>query len=446
MSLPAQRGLLLAAPSSGAGKTVLTLALLRALGRASGQASGGRDTAVRAAKSGPDYIDPAFHAAACGAPSVNLDAWAMGEAELRSRAAAQGGDLLLVEGAMGVLDAGRCGTGSAADLARALGVPVVLILDISKQAQSAALAAAGLRALAPDLALAGVILNRAGSDAHAKMARQSLETAGISVLGAVPRTPSLALPERHLGLVQAGETDQLEPFIEAAADTIAASVDLTALRRAATPLAAPHNDAAAHRLPPPGQRIAIARDTAFAFAYPHLLSDWQAQGAEILPFSPLADQSPAAQADAIYLPGGYPELHAGPLSAAQSFRTGMQRAATAGTRIYGECGGYMVLGETLEDAHGTRHPMLGLLPLTTSFARRKLTLGYRNLQPVAANALWTGPAPLKAHEFHYAAITHEGAADRLFHATDATGAPLPDMGLRRDNVAGSFAHLIATNH
>lgn len=440
MSLPAQRGLLLAAPSSGAGKTVLTLALLRALGRA----SGGRDTAVRAAKSGPDYIDPAFHTAACGAPSVNLDAWAMGEAELRSRAAAQGGNPLLVEGAMGVLDAGRCGTGSAADLARALGVPVVLILDISKQAQSAALAAAGLRALAPDLALAGVILNRAGSDAHAKMARQSLEAAGISVLGAVPRSASLALPERHLGLVQAGETDRLEAFIETAADIIAASVDLTALRRAATPLVAPDAKTAAHRVPPPGQRIAIARDTAFAFAYPHLLSDWQAQGAEILPFSPLADQSPVAQADAIYLPGGYPELHAGPLSAAQGFRTGMQRAATKGTRIYGECGGYMVLGETLEDAHGTRHPMLGLLPLSTSFARRKLTLGYRNLQPVAASALWTGPALLKAHEFHYAAITHEGAADRLFHATDATGAPLPDMGLRRDNVAGSFAHLIAT--
>ncbi|APX90511.1 cobyrinic acid a,c-diamide synthase [Brevirhabdus pacifica] len=434
MSVPRPRGLLLSAPASGSGKTVLSLALLRALGR--------DGTGVRAAKSGPDYIDPAFHAAACGTPSVNLDAWAMPVEELRQRATGQGGDLLLVEGAMGVLDAGRCGEGSAADLATALGIPVVLILDIAKQAQSAALAAAGLRALAPDLPLAGVILNRAGSDGHVAMARQGLAKAGIPVLGAVRRNPALALPERHLGLVQAGETHALEAFIEAAADIVAEGVDLAALRDAALPLTPPAG--AARSFAPPGQRVAVARDTAFAFAYPHLLSDWQAEGAEILPFSPLADEGPDPRADAVFLPGGYPELHAGHLSAARGFRAGMARAAAMGARVYGECGGYMVLGETLEDAAGVLHPMLGLLPLGTSFARRRLTLGYRNLTPMSSDGAWPGPGPLKGHEFHYATITHEGEAERLFAASDATGAPLPEMGMRRDNVAGSFAHLIAT--
>ncbi len=209
----------------------------------------------------------------------------------------------------------------------------------------------------------------------------------------------------------------------------------TRLAASAIPLAT----GGAARSPLSAQRIAVASDAAFAFAYPHMLGDWRAQGAEMLPFSPLADEAPP-EADAVFLPGGYPELHAGRLAAAARFLGGLRRAAEAGASIYGECGGYMTLGETLEDAEGVAHPMAGLLPLVTSFARRRMTLGYRRLAP-RPGAPWQGP--LAAHEFHYASIAQEGAAERLFDARDAAGADLGPMGLRRGRVCGSFAHLIA---
>ncbi|MFV0334142.1 MAG: cobyrinate a,c-diamide synthase [Tropicimonas sp.] len=423
------RGIVIAAPTSGAGKTTITLGILRALSR--------RGVAVRAAKSGPDYIDPAFHEAACGALSVNLDAWAMPPATLRARAAAQGGEVLVIEGAMGVLDGARDGTGSAADLARALGLPLLLVLDIAKSGQSALLPAIGLRALHPGLPLAGVILNRAGTPAHVALARAPLEAAGVTVFGALARDGALHLPERHLGLVQAGETEGLDAFLDRAAEQVEAGIDLDALLDAAAPLPPPGSDYP--KLPPPGQRIAIARDPAFAFAYPHLLADWRAQGAEILPFSPLAGQGPDARADAVYLPGGYPELFADRLAGASGFRDGMQAAAGRGARIHGECGGFMALGQGLIDGDGARHAMLGLLPLVTSFHTRRLTLGYRRLSPLPG-APWT--MPLMGHEFHYATILEEGPAERLFAATDATGAALPQMGLRIGNIAGSYAHVI----
>ncbi len=433
------KGLVIAAATSGAGKTTLTLGLLRALRN--------RGLRVRAAKSGPDYGDPGFHLAASGAASVNLDAWAMTPADLRARAAAQSGDFLLVEGAMGVLDGARGGGGSAADLARVLGLPVVLVIDIARQGASAALSAAGLRALAPDLSIAGVILNRAGSDAHAALAAEPLRKAGFTVWGALPRDAELALPDRHLGLVQAGEIAALEPLLERAARACEAALDLDALYAGGAPLAglapgaAP--DGAERRFAPLASHIAVARDEAFAFAYPHMLADWRRAGAEISFFSPLANEPPAPEAGAIFLPGGYPELHAPRLAAAGRFRRAMHRAAEDGAVIYGECGGYMVLGEALEDAQGISHPMLGLLPLSTAFARPQRILGYRQLRALPGGVF---NGSFRAHEFHYATITSEapGAADgRLFEACDATGAPCPPMGLRRGRVAGSFAHLIA---
>jgi cobyrinic acid a,c-diamide synthase len=423
------RGLVIAAPASGTGKTTVTLGLLRALRD--------RGLSVVGAKSGPDYIDPALHAAACGQPSVNLDAWAMPPDRLRALAAGQPGDLLIVEGAMGVLDAAADGRGSAADLAAALGLPLVLVLAIDGQGQSAALAPAGLRALRPGLPLAGVILNRAASPRHAALARRGLEAAGAPVLGAVPRTAELALPSRHLGLVLPGEIAGLEATLARAAATIATAVDLDALLAAARPLAPP--GAAAPRLPPLGQRIAVALDASFAFAYPHLLADWHAAGASIAPFAPLADEAPASDADAIFLPGGYPELHAGALAAAETFAAGIRAAAARGARIYGECGGFMALGDALTDAEGRAHAMLGLLPLATSFAERRLTLGYRRLSP-RPGAPWA--QPLAGHEFHYATITASGPGEALFHATDATGDTLGPMGLMRGSVSGSFAHVI----
>ncbi|MEO0915016.1 MAG: cobyrinate a,c-diamide synthase, partial [Pseudomonadota bacterium] len=288
-------------------------------------------------------------------------------------------------------------------------------------------------ALRPELSLAGALLNRIRSPRHATLAEAGLATAGVPCLGTLAEAEDLRLAERHLGLVQAPEHPDLEAFLERAAARLAASCDLEAIAAAARPIA-PAGPLA--RLPPIGQRIAIARDEAFTFTYPHLLEDWQAAGASIHPFSPLADDAPDGEADAVFLPGGYPELHAGCLAAAARFKDAM-RATTA--RIYGECGGYMVLGETLKDADGRAHPMLGLLPLRTSFASRKLHLGYRRLTPLG------GPfdAPLNGHEFHYATTEYAGKAQPLFAAEDADGAALPDMGMAVGTVSGSFAHLIA---
>lgn len=422
-------GLVIAAPASGTGKTTVTLALLAAL-----RAGGHRPAA---AKSGPDYIDPAFHAAATGQASVNLDAWAMDPASLRARLAALPGGIVLVEAAMGVLDGAAGGGGSAADLAAALGLPVVLVLDVARQSHSAALAPAGLARLRPELALAGVIANRVGSDRHGRLVAGALADAGVPLFGSLPRDPALALPERHLGLVQAGEHPDLPAWLERAGELAAERIDLGALRAAAGPATPPAGPPA--RLPPPGSRIALARDTAFAFAYPHLLDDWHAAGASLHPFSPLAGEAPDPAADAVVLPGGYPELNAGRLAAAGRFRAGMQALVARGVTIYGECGGYMVLGEALVDAGGNRHAMLGLLPVSTSFAARRLHLGYRKLRHDGALP-W--PRELAGHEFHYASTLHEGDGPPLFEARDAEGNPLPPMGRRRGTVMGSFAHVI----
>lgn len=418
------RGLILAAPSSGSGKTTVTLGLLRALAR--------QGLAVRGAKSGPDYIDPRFHAAASGAPCLNLDAWAMAPERIRALAAGPG--LLLIEGAMGLFDgAPPDGRGATADLARLLGLPVVLVVDAARMAQSVAPLVAGFARHDPGVRVAGVILNRVGSPRHEAMLRQALAPLGLPVLGALPRSAALATPSRHLGLVQAGERPDLEAFLDRAADALAEAVDLAALEALAAPLPAA---GPAPLLVPPAQVIALAEDVAFGFAYPHWLQDWRSAGAEIRAFSPLADE-PVPDAGFVFLPGGYPELHAGRIAAAGRFLASLRAAARAGVPVYGECGGFMVLGEGLTDAAGHRHAMAGLLGLETSFAERRLHLGYRRVSATA------GPFPGEwaAHEFHYATtLRAEGVP--LFAASDAEGTPLPPMGLVRGSVAGSFAHLI----
>ena len=417
------KALVIAAPGSGSGKTTVTLGLLRAL-RNSG-------VAVRGAKSGPDYIDPRFHEAACGVACPNLDAWAMNGDRLV--AVATGEELLLIEGAMGLFDgAPPDGKGATADLARLLNVPVVLVVDCSHMAQSVAAVVNGFASHDPDIRVVGLILNKLGSMRHEKILRRALLPVGVPVLGAIHRQDGLTHPSRHLGLVQASEHPDIENYLETVAHIVKERIDLNALVRMADPL--PEGQQV-RGFPPPAQRISIARDEAFAFAYPHLLNDWHAAGAELSFFSPLADEAPP-QCDLIFLPGGYPELHAGQLAQARNFRAGMEAAVRSG-QIYGECGGYMVLGQTLTDAQGTTHRMLGLLALETSFARRSLHLGYRALRPLG------GPfaSPLAGHEFHYA-TTQMAEGPPLFEATDAEGNALAPMGLRMGSVSGSFAHVI----
>lgn len=426
-------GLVISAPASGSGKTTLTLGLLRALTRAGHR--------IQPFKCGPDYIDPAFHTAAAGRASVNLDSWAMRPALLDALTAAPA-DLAIAEGAMGLFDGvlhkGGTGTGASADIAARFGWPVVLVLDASGQAQSAGAVARGFASHRPDVHLAGVVLNRVASPRHEAMLRAGLAEAGIATLGALPRRGTLHLPERHLGLVQAQEHGALDELLDTLADLIAGHVDLDAVLAAAAGSA---GGGTARPTPPPGQRIALARDAAFSFTYPHMLAGWKRQGAEIIPFSPLADEAPARRADCCWLPGGYPELHAGRIATAHNFLTGLRDFAQ--TRpVHGECGGYMVLGDSLTDADGTAHQMAGLLGLQTSFARRRMHLGYRAAQLLSAMPGLPAGARLRGHEFHYASIVAQPDAP-LARVTDAAGSEMPETGSFRGRVSGSFFHLIA---
>ncbi|WP_298397902.1 cobyrinate a,c-diamide synthase [Sphingobium sp.] len=428
-------GLMIAAPASGTGKTTVMLGLLRALSE--------DGLTVQPYKSGPDYIDPAFHRAACGRASFNLDSWAMTPG-LIDAIAAQAADagLVIAEGSMGLYDGvasiGGTGHGASADIAKRMGWPVVLVIDVSGQAQSAAATALGFARFDPDLPFAGVILNRVASPRHERLARRGMEAAGIRVLGALPRRGDLTLPERHLGLVQAVEHPDLDRAIADYASFLRAHADLDVIRQAAQGQASGQGSG----LPsPPAQRIALARDEAFSFTYPHLLEGWRRAGAEILTFSPLADEAPAPDADLVWLPGGYPELHAGRIAAASHFLAGLRRHAQS-RPVHGECGGYMVLGEALIDKAGKRHAMAGLLGLVTSYAQRRMHLGYRHaalLAPVAGMAAGTA---LRGHEFHYSTIIDQPDAP-LAHVTDADGAAVPETGSHRGSVTGTFFHMIA---
>lgn len=432
-------GLVVAAPASGSGKTTVTLGLLRALRD--------RGVAVASAKVGPDYIDPRFHEAASGRPCPNLDSWAMRRSTVNDLIAglSVAADLVVCEGVMGLFDgapvSGGGARGTTAEIAALTGWPVVLVVDAAGQGQSIAALACGFRDHRPDVRLAGVIANRVGGPGHVALLRDALAEVDVPLLGALPRRTGLALPSRHLGLVQAEEMADLETFIAAAAAETADHIDIDAVRPAAVP-AGQRQRSDLIPLPPPGQRIALARDAAFAFVYPHIVDGWRRAGAEIRPFSPLADEAPDEKADAVVLPGGYPELHAGRLAAGERWQDGVLSAVERGAAVYGECGGYMVLGRGLTDADGTRHAMCGLLPLESSFAERRLHLGYRSVTVVDDGPLGVPGTALRGHEFHYATVLDEGDGDPVFRARDAAGKDLGGVGRRTGRVAGSFIHLV----
>lgn len=429
-------GFVISAPASGTGKTTLTLALARAYTQ--------RGLRVQCFKCGPDYIDPAFHAAASGRASFNLDSWAMDADMLAGLAARCGdGDVAIAEGAMGLFDGaikpGVSGNGACADIAAITGWPVVLVLDPAGQAQTAAAIAKGLATFRADVEVAGVILNRVASARHEAMLRAAIADAGINVFGALPRHAPMTLPERHLGLVQAEEQPELNTKIDAAARLVSDHVDLDQLFAAARPGVV--TTSSAFTVKPPGQRIALARDAAFSFIYPHLLEGWRAAGAEVVPFSPLGDEAPDAAADVCWLPGGYPELYAGRLAAATRFKQAIKTFCE--TRpVHGECGGYMVMGSGLVDADGVRYAMTGLLGLETSYAARKLHLGYRKAKLIGSAPGHAVGATLLGHEFHYASILAQPDAV-LADVEDASGAAVRETGSRRGYATGSFFHVMA---
>jgi cobyrinic acid a,c-diamide synthase len=429
-------GLLISAPSSGTGKTTVTLGLLRALRD--------RGFKVQPFKSGPDYIDPAFHRFAAGRPSFNLDTWAMDSGSLQSiEQKALGSDLIIAEGSMGLYDGvlkkGVTGFGSSAETAKFFGWPVILVIDVSGQAQSAAATALGYLHYNSEVSLAGVILNRVASQRHERYVRRGMEVAGINVLGALPRRGDLVLPERHLGLVQAVEHEDLDKAIVDYANFVEDHIDISKLVELAK--SSHLSEYESEFMQPPAQRIALAQDEAFSFTYPHLIEGWHNAGAEIFPFSPLENQVPDQSADLVWLPGGYPELHASKIAASDRFFEGL-RSHSKTKAIHGECGGYMVLGKCLIDKDGVSHRMADLLGLVTSYEKRKFNLGYRKALPKAPFLNFDRSDCLRGHEFHYSSILDQ-PDQPLLEITDADGNVLTETGSRRGNVSGTFFHLIS---
>lgn len=440
------KGLIIAAPASNSGKTFVTLGTLRALVR--------KGLAVSSAKVGPDYIDPAFHGAATRRICPNVDGWAMRDDTLFDQLnhLSQTSDITICEGVMGLFDGATLPSdtlsthdGSPADIARRTGWPVVLVIDANAQAASAAALIHGFASFDKDVHVKGVIFNKVGGEGHIKLLENACakHIPHIDVLGFIPRQTDLSLPERHLGLVLAQEHPELEKFLNASADFLERHIDLDRLYALAE-TGHLSNDPLSVKsafFAPLGQHISIARDKAFAFAYPALLQHWQDQGAELSFFSPLENQAPEPTSDAIYLPGGYPELHAPRLAHNHLFLDSLRSAHQDHKTIFGECGGYMTLGETLIDKDGTAHKMAGILKLETSFAKRKLHLGYRNVTLIEDTPFAAKGTKMRGHEFHYASILKENGRS-LFDVKNASDIDMGQMGLQDGNTCASFIHLI----
>lgn len=376
---------LVAAPASGQGKTTVTAALARLHAR--------QGRRVRVFKCGPDFLDPFWHTLATGAPVHQLDLWMTGEADCRARLAhaAQEADLIIVEGVMGLYD----GQPSAADLAQHFGLPVLAVIDASAMAGTFGALAYGLQHYQPGLRWAGVLANRVGSARHAEMLQQGLRDPQ-HWLGAMQRNAALVLPERHLGLVAATELSDALQRLDAAADALADTplgrLTLDELRqRWGVDFPVPEV-----RAPQPalleGKTVAVANDVAFCFIYAANIDCLRQLGARVVFFSPLAD-SALPDCDAVWLPGGYPELHAARLGANQGLRDSLRAHVAAHKPLWAECGGMMALFERLTDGAGVTHELWGLLPGTVTLQKRLAALG--------PQALETGAGPLRGHTFHY---------------------------------------------
>jgi cobyrinic acid a,c-diamide synthase len=440
------KGLIIAAPASGSGKTTLTLGILRALVK--------RNISIAAAKVGPDYIDTAFLKQACRKPCFNLDSWAMSQEYLENIITQMNSEFLVTEGVMGLFDGVEdrdtaIPAGSTADIAAMFNLPIILVLNVKHQIQSVAAIAQGFANFHPKVTIAGLIINQVKSARHEKLIQNALTNVSIPVIGIIPSLKSLALPSRHLGLVQIQEHDTAEEFLENAADAVAQHIELDVFLNTARSIARQSHPEKSDleklkslALPPLGQRIAVAMDAAFSFVYQHILDDWHAMGSECYPFSPLANEAPCNDADAVYLSGGYPELHLPQLAHNTIFREGMLQAARNGAIIYGECGGFMTLGEAIELSDGSSYSGLGLLPHRTLFSTdMPLTLGYRRLIP-SKGFVWS--MPIMAHEFHHATSQQTHECPPLFtQALTSDGRNIHACGLRKGNISGSFAHVIA---
>lgn len=436
--------LVIAGTGSNVGKTTVTLALLAAL-----RARGRR---VQPFKVGPDYIDPGHHAAATGRPSHNLDGWMLAAAvnrQIFGRAAA-GADIAVLEGMMGLFDASTAtgDAGSTAEMAKQIGAPVLLVVDGSGMARSAAAMVGGYARFDPTVTVAGVLFNRVGSRGHFCLLKEAVEAAlGIAVVGYLRPDAALTIGDRHLGLrtaIEQGATDLYEKLGRAAAETI----DLDQVEALARSAGEFHLGATAPSLALSRERgregmrvrIGLAYDPAFCFYYPDNLALLEAEDAELIWFSPLRDRA-LPEVDLLYLGGGYPELYGEQLAANHTMRQAIKAFAAQGGPIFAECGGMMYLTQAIRDFDGQVHDMVGLFAAEARMRKPGLTLGYREIETTRPGPLGPAGTKIRGHEFHYSTLVPQGHLDYACVVTDATGAARPPDGLVMKNVLALYAHV-----
>ena len=427
---------------SGVGKTTIATGIMGALTR--------RGYTVQPFKAGPDYIDPSYHGVACGVPSRNLDTWLLPHAtalELYAKAAARR-QISVVEGVMGVFDGHSSldEEGSTAQLAKLLGAPVILIADAAKVARSVAAEVLGYQQFDPGMKIAGVILNGVASDRHLEFCQPQIEaTTGIPVLGYLPRRPEFEQPERHLGLIPTVEGTVAGQWYEAIIAQVEETIDVARILELAKGAAAPSsgNSDGSRVYPeqpqPKRARIAVAQDRAFNFYYQDSLDLLEAWGAEIVPFSPLEDETLPRGVGGVYLGGGFPELFAAELSDNRPMLDSVREAAARGIPVYGECGGLMYLGRSLTGFDGETRAMAGLLPAVSSMSQSRLSLGYREVEARDDGPLLESGQQVRGHEFHWSTLEQAPGDDESVYRVVNQG-NRPD-GFRSGSVWASYVHV-----
>lgn len=441
--------LLVAGAASNVGKTTVSAGLIAAL-RA-------RGLVVQPFKCGPDYIDPTWHTAAAGRPCRSLDSWMLDEAMLLESfvRACRGADVAIIEGVMGLFDGcdWEDARGSSAQIAKLLGAPMMLVADIAAAARSAAVPVLGCRQFDPEVPLAAVALNLAGSESHAKGCGEAISSrSGLPVVGWLPREERLRVPERHLGLVSGEEHPDPLALVTRIGAEVEARFDMQAvlgIARKAQPIAATEglwaqSARGAGATVTPGRVLAVARDAAFCFYYPENLELLQAAGAEIEFFSPIGGEAPSVRAAGVYLGGGYPELHAPAIAANAALWQALRRLRASDAPIYAECGGFMALTEALVDLDGRRWPMAGLIPGCVRMSRKLAALGYRHATALRSNLLVDTGQSLRGHEFRYSTWENDaeatGAAS-AWRARGSGGGHAASVGFADGNLLGSYVHV-----
>lgn len=430
--------IVVAAVSSGGGKTTVVTGLLSALRQ--------KGLKVQSYKVGPDYIDPGYHRLASGYPAHNLDSWLMPEDKLREIfiRTSKEADISVVEGVMGLYDGGRSGVSSTAEIAKLLDAPVVLVIDVKSMGASAAAIALGFREYDQQVKLAGVILNRLGSDTHRLMIEKAMQEIGIPVLGAIKRDDSLAMPERHLGLLPVEENQRELEAVEAIGRAVVSQTDLVSIIRLADKAGEMElaDDSNAVTEDDKNVTIAVARDDAFSFYYPESLRILEKSGARIILFSPLKDKK-LPFCDGVILGGGFPEMFAEALRCNYTMLESIKNAAESGMPIYSECGGFMYLTQAMIDFDGIEHPMAGVLPCRVQMNKKLQMVGYVSAEMNTDTVLGPKGTRLHGHEFHFSSeiIPEKDCRDRAFTFTRMRNNAVYQAGYAWKNVLGSYLHL-----